>query len=627
MTIILPASISEPQIQVTPLNSPVGLGGSISNTDPLPGVSPHITSQFPAFVSEDHPRFIEFMEAYYRWMESNGETLHEARRLPQNQDIDTASDEYVEHFFNEFLSIIPRNIVADKATVLKNIKQFYGAKGTEKSFKFLFRILFNADSYLYYPKDDILRTSDGKWIQNKTLRLTNVVGDVKKFRAQKIRGTTNNSSAFVERLYGINFGDYSAHELVLNRASITGKFLPGETVVSEDGTVQATISPIPETVRVVQPGANYKVGDKFKVDYIGKGAIIRVAEVDKNGGITRFYIQEYGIGYDTQRPPKNIKCTDATHFVYGPGDVGIAVENPDIAIVNINLGSTTNYPGYFRNEDGQLSTTKYIHDGYYYQQFSYVTNTSESFDKYKDVMNKAVHPLGFKHFGSVAIETFLNVGVKLPEDATHIHIIANTTPTTSTLQSVRTEIIHPNEITNLNTLGATYDSVLRDKFSYKPFMKYDANAEFDGLNSHHFGTGLNNRLAATPVSTFEIAKIGVDSPRELETHRTKSIRLQSDAVIIQSPDRIQIVAQHERNVIQATEVGETVTVTFSVTNDSEANYTWILKKDGVEIARGEQATGNVAVDVTASVCRLALFVIDDFGRQYKSENVGVKIVE
>jgi hypothetical protein len=152
MTIILPASISEPQIQVTPLNSPVGLGGSISNTDPLPGVSPHITSQFPAFVSEDHPRFIEFMEAYYRWMESNGETLHEARRLPQNQDIDTASDEYVEHFFNEFLSIIPRNIVADKATVLKNIKQFYGAKGTEKSFKFLFRILFNADSYLYYPK-------------------------------------------------------------------------------------------------------------------------------------------------------------------------------------------------------------------------------------------------------------------------------------------------------------------------------------------------------------------------------------------------------------------------------------------------------------------------------------------
>jgi hypothetical protein len=615
MIIVSPESIPGINIDVGRLDSPVGMGGSISNTDPMPGISPHVAAQFPSFVAEDHPRFIEFMEAYYRWMESNGQTLHESMRVRENQDIDTASDEYVEHFFNEFLTIIPRNILANKATVLKNIKQFYGAKGTEKSFKFLFRILFNSDSYLYYPKDDILRTSDGKWIQNKTVRVTNVVGDIKKLRAQKIRGLTNNSSAFVERLYGINFGNYSAHELVLNRASITGKFLPGETLVSEDGTIRATISPIPETIRIVKPGKNYKIGDRFAIDYIGKGAIIRVAEVDDEGGITRFYIQEYGVGYSTARPPKNIKCINEEHLL---GD--------SVAEVTLVLGSTTNYPGYFRNEDGQLSTTKYIHDGYYYQQFSYVTNTEESFDKYKDIMNKAVHPLGFKHFGSVAIETQVDAGIKLPVGSMMIHIITNNGVTTDATLDTKTEIIHPNTIRTDNQLGASYDSILRDKFNYKPFVKYDANTEFDGANSNHFGTGLDNRLASTPVSTFETQHIGTNKPIDLESNRLRPIKLQSDAVIIQSPDRIQVVVLHERNVITATE-GETVAAEFAVTNTTDANYTWILKKDGIEIARGEQSSGDVSVDVIASAGRLALFVIDDLGRTYKSDNVGIKIVE
>ena len=629
MSNISPQSISEPEQAITPLNSPVGLGGSISNTDPLPGVSSHISSQFPAFVSEDHPRFVEFMETYYRWMESNGQTLHDARNLKNNQDIDTASDDYVEHFFNEFLSIIPRKIVADKATVLKNIKQFYGAKGTEKSFKFLFRILFNAGSFLYYPKDDILRTSDGKWIQNKTLRLTNVVGDVKKLRAQKIRGLTNNSSAFVERLYGINFDEYSAYELVLNRASITGKFLPGETIVSEDGTVSAKISPIPETVRIIKPGKNYKVGDKFAIDYIGKGAIIRVAEVDDDGGIKRFYVQEYGIGYSVDSPPKNIRCVDDTHPYYfnDGGDVSIFMtENPDLAQVTLVLGSTTNYPGYFRNEDGQLSTTKYIHDGYYYQQFSYVTNTSESFDKYKDILNTAVHPLGFKHFGAVAIETKLHAGVKLPIHNTMVHIITNNTSSDIGAQSVKTEIVHSNQSITDNKLGASYNSILRDKFKYKPFMLYDANREFDGANSFHFGTGLDNRLSATPVSIFELSKLGVNKPIDLETNRTTPTRLGVDSVIIQNPERIQIESLHERNIIKTPE-GQII-ISFHVTNSTGSNYTYIFKQNGQQIATGtDDQTGTVSLAIEAVDCRIALFVIDNLGREYKSDNIVVKIVD
>lgn len=613
---------------VTSLNSPVGLGASISNTDPLPGISAHVATQFPAFVSEDHPRFVEFMEAYYRWMESNGEVSHASRRLYYNQDIDTASEQATEHLFNEFLQIIPRNIVANKSTVLKYIKQFYGAKGTEKSFKFLFRILFNTNSSLYYPKNDILRASDGKWIQNKTVRLINVVGDVKKLRAQKIRGLTNNCTAFVERLYGINFGNYSAYELVLNRASITGKFLPGEKIVSDDGQITATISSIPESVNIINPGTNYKVGDRFAIDYIGKGAIIRVAEVDENGGIKKFYIQEYGVGYNVENPPFGVLCINDTH------QFGINLAS-EIAKVNVILGSTTNYPGYFRNEDGQVSTTKYIHDGHYYQQFSYVTNTGESFNQYKDILNRAVHPLGFKHFGAVAIEARIDASIKLAEKNTVITILPNQTPYSAQIQQINTNTILRNEGTTLNDLGPSYYSIVREKFNYKPFIKYDANTEFDTQNSLYFGAGMDNRLAITPVSNFEYSKFNIlkpvghqDSmrPKEIETQLYKKIHLAPDAVIIQNPDAIVIQANYPRNVINATSQSN-ITVTFDVTNNSGAEYTWTLKKNGEAVFTGTQLSGTVSVDILAETCRVALFVVDKFGRKYKSDNIGVKLLE
>jgi hypothetical protein len=36
------------------------------------GISNLVNSQFPAFISQDHPTFVSFIEAYYEWMEEEG---------------------------------------------------------------------------------------------------------------------------------------------------------------------------------------------------------------------------------------------------------------------------------------------------------------------------------------------------------------------------------------------------------------------------------------------------------------------------------------------------------------------------------------------------------------------------
>ena len=48
-----------------------------------------VTSQLPEFVRRDHPKFIEFVKAYYQWMEQDGGLMYNTKRWADFYDIDT----------------------------------------------------------------------------------------------------------------------------------------------------------------------------------------------------------------------------------------------------------------------------------------------------------------------------------------------------------------------------------------------------------------------------------------------------------------------------------------------------------------------------------------------------------
>jgi hypothetical protein len=457
--------------------------------------------------------------------------------------------------------------------------------------------------------------------------LTNVTGDIRRIRAQKIRGLKTNTVAFVERFYGISFLATGAYELVLNSASITGDFEPGETIVcsfqdgDDDVTITGTASPLVTKIKVIKPGKGYKLGDLLQIqDAFGEGAIIRVSEVDDNGSIIACNVKEYGIGYNVNFPPKGVKFIDDAHPDLVPA-------NPDVAVVNLILGATTKYGGYFRNSDGQLSTNKYIHDGFFYQQFSYVTFTDRSYDEYKDVMNKVVHPLGFKHFGGLSLVHTANNLVKTAQSETPIQ-----RQQTSLLKSnikINSSLNPICVFKTQNNLGPSFESIVRDKFSYKPFIKYDANREVLQNDPPYYGTGLLGKLASTPVSTFEINKVGVNKPKDLENNRSKKIRLFPDSCIIQNSDRVIVETNHKntKNVVAGTS-GNTVAVVFKIKNETGQSVNWYIKKNGIKIQEGVSSLPQQEISTSVSVepCRLALYVKDDLNREYKSDDVRIKLL-
>ena len=80
-----------------------------------------------------------------------------------------------------------------------------------------------------------------------------------------------------------------------------------------------------------------------------------------------------------------------------------------------NISGYIERSGFFDGDLGKLSaSSQKITDSYYYQDFSYVIKSTKSLKDYKTKIDRAVHPLGFKLFGEVAIEksgNFVTSGV------------------------------------------------------------------------------------------------------------------------------------------------------------------------------------------------------------------------
>ena len=135
-----------------------------------------VNRQVPEFVREEYPLFITFLEAYYEFLETQQGTekndlTAKAKSLRDVSDVDASIDEFETNFFNNYASLIPKNVEVDKAFLIKNVLPLYLAKGNESAFKLLFRMLFNDEVDILLPKNNILRASDGKWTIDNILKL------------------------------------------------------------------------------------------------------------------------------------------------------------------------------------------------------------------------------------------------------------------------------------------------------------------------------------------------------------------------------------------------------------------------------------------------------------------------
>ena len=142
-----------------------------------------ISRQIPEYIRDEYPTFINFVEAYYEFLETkqssaNNDLVTAAKDLRTNFDVDASIDQFEDNFFNTYANLLPRDVRVDKATLIKNVLPLYLSKGSEKSFKFLFRMLFDEELDIIYPKNNVLRASAGNWVVDNKLRINQDIATV-----------------------------------------------------------------------------------------------------------------------------------------------------------------------------------------------------------------------------------------------------------------------------------------------------------------------------------------------------------------------------------------------------------------------------------------------------------------
>ena len=283
-----------------------------------------VREQLPFFVRNDHETFISFMEAYYEYLEQSntipqfGKTIDRRNKLTTFFDVDKSSiDDFTEHLYDEFMLFFPKNVQASRETLLKNIKDFYRAKGTEKALRFILRAMFNKEAEVYYPKRDILHYSGSSWFVQQSLRIENIevdgestdnLSDIENFIGTKITGATSTAFATVERVDRFYDGGVQVDELIIS--SIDGTFDSDEVITATynkstggTGSLQATVlGSYISTVTIAQAGNNYVSGTNIPVESsngFGTGASLRITDVS-DGNIAAITVVTGGAGFTTE---------------------------------------------------------------------------------------------------------------------------------------------------------------------------------------------------------------------------------------------------------------------------------------------------------------------------------------
>ena len=522
-----------------------------------PKLSSLVASQLPEFVREDHQTFVAFLEAYYDYLEAQSPDIKTLR------NIDTTLDSFIKHFRNELAVNLPTTVVSERF-LLQNIKDQYLAKGSEASFKLLFRLMFNKDVTIEYPSKQVLRASDGKWNQDVSIICKILTGHPDQVVGKMVDIITPNKivrvlidrrqyvEIEVERIVEISPDTY---EFFIDRRYF-GNIDIGNRIRYQTTDVYFTAEVLATTskLKILSPGTGFKLGQLYSIrNGKGTGSIMKVTKTSSTGGIVSAEFIKFGTGYSTDftstiytdlgqssvgtgglslsivgtsvnitestdgfsesgvinKSDYSVSALDGTYagdILREFGDIASVVSSPyDPAIIKVSLGALGKYPGYYVNNDSFLNDAIYIQDSRYYQPFSYVLKIDELLESYKSTVKSLIHPAGMAIFGEYDIRNEFDITLELES---MIKILA---------VRVRDNITSSD---NIPTLGVTkfISDILdpqNDVISSKGITKAltDSTSYSDSISNIDFGKGVADSTSySDSISNIDFGKALADYP-------------------------------------------------------------------------------------------------------------------
>lgn len=402
-----------------------------------------VSATIPDFLQYEYGVFVEFVKEYYRWMELSKNVNYIPHSIEQFLDVDTVPPELIDKFYETYLAVFPKKFATDKETgnkvditkIIKRIRDFYKRKGTEDSFRFLFRLMFDAEITLSYPREKIITASQGKWVVPTFIRIQNLTEDNCGFLIGKeIYGLdANGNKSFFAVVEDVSFFFGTGRNVTTAHLSdVYGQLTDSSVFYDEvvEGITQQVelklFSMIVGTELNTCENAlgfakyDFKYGDNILLSGYGSTTKFICSGCTPNVDYPEIVIRALGSGFRAIVESVNelgeiqkVKILDPG-YDYTESNIDYYVtqlNNPNPENEN-NPGPQLSYDcrityqtGYLFKDEGRYSTKKsllseiaILPDNFYYQQNSYEIGSSITPLSYSEILKQTVHPAGYKPF-------------------------------------------------------------------------------------------------------------------------------------------------------------------------------------------------------------------------------------
>lgn len=120
-----------------------------------------IGSTLPSYIQQEFPKFVSFLEEYFKFEDQNTSTTRFLQNMFETRDISQTDIDLLTYFEDEFL--LGENYFqgfADKRTAVKYSSYLYRSKGTKYSIQQFFKTFFDIEPDIVYTKQYIFTLQD-----------------------------------------------------------------------------------------------------------------------------------------------------------------------------------------------------------------------------------------------------------------------------------------------------------------------------------------------------------------------------------------------------------------------------------------------------------------------------------
>lgn len=326
-------------------------------------IVPVLIDRVPEFAQELYPRFVQFLRDYLEFLESDNNFLQIVNDWNHNLEPSNEVEPYIDQLLADLGFEFKQALPVRKSLLLHLLREFYLSRGSESSYKFLFRALFNEDVSIRYPRDELLIPSAAQYGERFFIFTTANTYNTETYRALishvrenggEVRTVESGNSAFIEAItiqHGsgnpyyqieilqpsfdfvseepllliggdaiiaenhrpildfniINGGSYYTYD---DRITTMGASLPGRFFIQQLGVGKI------DSVTIENGGSGYAVGQLIKTsENVGGGGFSAyITSVGDNGTIENIGVVSQGYNYQFM-PSFRVTNTNGTGAV------------------------------------------------------------------------------------------------------------------------------------------------------------------------------------------------------------------------------------------------------------------------------------------------------------------------